>query len=220
MTRYVLAMVLIIAGAVSAFPQQEPDEAEILRQLGMGGTFALGNLALRDLQRGNDPVLQLKRFFAEAKMPLSRTQERQLSEIIDAQVKALQDSGKPDEEAVRRANQEFTKKSNDIFTQEQRAELRRYRTEQIMTGGGFPALRLVLENAQAPLTADQERQIQGLYDDFNQHLNQISRESKNAPDRAQLDKLEAEALAKVIRGLTPAQRRALAASGRGPLTRR
>jgi hypothetical protein len=41
---------------------QVPTEEELLRQLGMGGTFAVGNLAVRDLQRGLDPVQQFKRF--------------------------------------------------------------------------------------------------------------------------------------------------------------
>lgn len=201
--------------AVPAFAQDQ-DEA-FLRDLGMGALFADGNLALRQLQRGNDPVQQLKRFFAEVKAPLTPAQERQLNSIVDAQIKVLVAAGE-DQDAIRRANQEFTRKTNEVYTAEQRAELRRYRTEQIMMGGGFPALRLVLENAQTPLTPEQEKEASQLYLDFNRQVTQLARDAKGVPDRAELDKLENSALGKVVRLLTPAQRRALAASRQGSIT--
>ena len=221
MTRCVFAIALLIAGSSTGFAQ-ELDEAEILRQLGMGGTFAMGNLALRDYQRGNDPVQQLKRFFREAKLPLTGAQERQLNAAVETQVKTLQalPSDQTNEEALRRANLEFTRKTNEILTADQRAELRRYRTEQIMMRGGFPALRFILENAQTPMTPEQEKQVQSLYEDFNRQVNQLARDAKGTPDRGQLDKLENEALAKVIRLLTPPQRRALATSRQGSLSRK
>ena len=214
MKSFIWVMALILSAA-PAFAQ-DPEES-ILRELGMGAIFADGNLALRQLQRGNDPVQQLKRFFAEAKLPLSSAQERQLNKIVDAQIKALQAAG-PYEDVVRRTNGEFTKKSNEVFTAEQRAELRRYRTEQIMMGGGFPALRFVLENAQTPLTAEQEKQAALLYTDFNRKVTQLQRDSKGVPDRAELDQLENEALGKVVRLLTPAQRKSLAMSRQGNIT--
>src|SRR5262252_2174927 len=209
-----LPIVGLILFAVPLFAQ-DPEES-VLRELGMGAIFADGNLALRQLQRGDDPVQQLKRFFIEAKLPLTTHQERHLKSIVDAQIKALQAAGH-NEEAVRQANQEFTRSSNEVFTAEQRTELRRYRTEQIMMRGGFPALRLTLENAQTPLTPEQEKQAQALYADFNRQVAQLGRDSSGVPDRADLDKLEGEALSKVVRLLTPAQRRALAASRQGSL---
>jgi hypothetical protein len=212
MQRYawILAIVLGVVPALA----QDPEEA-VLRELGMGAIFADGNLALREIRRGNDPVQQLKRFFAQAKLPLTSAQERQLNTVLDSQIQMLQAAQNDD--AVRRANQEFTRKSNEIFTAEQRAELRRYRTEQIMMRGGFPALRLTLENAQTPFTPDQEKQVQSVYDDFNRQVTQLSRDSKGTRDRDQLDKLENEALGRVVRLLTPAQRRALAAARQGSL---
>ena len=213
MRRY-LGIVALVVFAVPVFAQ-DPEEA-FLRELGMGALFADGNLALRQLQRGNDPVQQLKRFFLEAKLPLTSAQERQLNQVVDAQIKALQNAGQ-NEEAVRRANIEFTRKSNEVFSAEQRTELRRYRTDQIMMGGGFPALRLVLENAQTPLTPEQEKQASLLYIDFNRQVTQLTRDFKGIPDRAELDKLENEALGRVVRLLTPAQRRALSASRQGSL---
>jgi hypothetical protein len=214
MRRFLWIMALIFV-SVPAFAQ-DPEEA-FLRELGMGALFADGNLAFRQLQRGNDPVEQLKRFFAEAKLPLASTQVRQLNSIVEVQIKALQSSGQ-DEDAVRRANRELSRKSNEVYTADQRAALRRYRTEQIMMGGGFPALRLVLENAQTPLTLEQEKQASLLYTDLNRQVTQLVRDSKGTTDNVGLDKLENDALGKVLRLLTQDQRKALAASRRGSIT--
>jgi hypothetical protein len=166
---WVIALALI---AIPSFAQQETSEEQILRELGMGGTFALGNLAVRDLQRGNDPVQQLKRFFIEAKLPLKSAQTKQLESIVDAQGKALI-AAAGNEDSARRINQEYSRKVNEVLTPEQRAELRRYRTEQIMMRGGFQALRLVMENAQTPFTENQEKQIQAVYVDFNRQIDQV-----------------------------------------------
>jgi hypothetical protein len=206
---WIVAFVLSVAPAFA----QDPEESA-LRELGMGALFADGNLALRQLQRGDDPVQQLKRFFAQAGLPLTSAQQRLLSALVDAQMKALEAPGQ-NEETIRQANREFARKSNEVFTPEQRAELRRYRAEQIMMRGGFPALRLVLENAQTPFTPEQETQVQAVYADFNRQMIQLTRDSKAVPDRAALDKLENAALARVVRLLTPEQRRALWASRQG-----
>jgi hypothetical protein len=205
----ILAVLLVVVPAFA----QDPEES--LRELGMGALFADGNLFLRQLQRGEDPVQQLKRFFAQAKLPLTSAQLRQLNSIEAAVVKSLEAAG-DNEEAIRRANLEFTKKTNEVYTPEQRTELRRYRTEQIMMRGGFPALRFTLETAQVPLTPEQEKQVQAAYLDFNRQVAQLQREGNNT-DRATLDKLEVTALGKVIRLLNPAQRRALAESRQGSL---
>ena len=198
---------------------QETSEESVLRELGMGGTFGLGNLAVRDIQRGNDPVQQLKRFFAQSKFPLTSAQEKQLNSIVDAQAKALL-AGADNEDVVRRINLEYTRKVNEVLSQDQRGELRRYRTEQIMMRGGFQALRLLMENAETPFTPEQEKQIQGIYGDFNRQVDQLTRDAKGKTDRAQLDKLENEALGKVVRLMNPPQRRALAASRQGAITSR
>jgi len=212
--KYHVCLLALIVSVGPAFAQEAEESA--LRELGMGGIFALGNLALRDVQIGNDPVLQLKRFFKEAKLPLSSAQEKQLQGTVDAQVKALTDAA-DNEEATRRINVEYTRKVNETLTADQRSELRRYRTEQIMMRGGFQALRLILENAEVPFTADQEQKVQALYVDFNRQVDQLSKDAKGRPDRETLDKLESSELAKIVRLMTPAQRRALAASRQGAL---
>src|SRR6266566_8455004 len=100
----------LIFSAAPAFAQVAQDREEsALRELGMGGIFAEGNLAVRDYQRGNDPVQQLKRFFAEAKQPLTSAQEKQLNSIVEGQVKAMLASAQ-NEESTRRMNLEYSKK--------------------------------------------------------------------------------------------------------------
>jgi hypothetical protein len=213
--KFAVWLFALILSAAPAFAQDREETA--LRELGMGGLFAEGNLAVRDYQRGNDPVQQLKRFFAEAKQPLTSAQEKQLNSIVENQVKAMQASAQ-NEESTRRLNLEYTKKINDTLTPDQRNSLRRYRTEQIMMRGGFQAVKLILENGQAPFTAEQEIKAQDLYLEFNRKVDQLARDSKGTPDRAQLDKLENEALGQIVRLLTPEQRRALATSRQGTVT--
>ena len=104
---------------------------------------------------------------------------------------------------LRRLNLEYNRKINEALTPDQRTTLRRYRTEQIMLRGGFPALKLILEDAQAPFTADQEATVQSLYGELNQQVAQFKQESKGTPDRVQLYKLEHDALGQVVRLLTP-----------------
>jgi hypothetical protein len=215
--KYYVAFFAIVMTASSAFAQDVEESA--LRELGMFGVYSLGNIALTDVQRGNDPVQQMKRFFLQAKLPLTSAQEKQLNGVVDGQVKALVAAGQ-NEDGVRRVNIEYTKKLNETLTADQRTELRRYRTEQIMLRGGFPALKLVLENGNAPFAEEQEKQVQALYLDFNRQVDAMTREAKGTPDHAQLSALENQELGKVVKLLTPEQRRVLALSRQGPVNGR
>ena len=215
--KYHAALLVFVLSAAPAFAQNADEEA--IRELGMFGVYSLGNLALSDIQRGNDPVQQMKRFFVQAKLPLTSAQEKSLTALIDSEVKTLQTAGQ-NEDAVRRVNADYTRKLNEVLTADQRAELRRYRAEQIMLRGGFPALKLVLENGNAPFNEQQEKQVQALYLEFNQKVNALMRDKQGNPDRAELSALESQELGKVVRLLTPEQRRALAASRQGPFNAR
>src|SRR3974377_1788333 len=103
MKHYALFLVLVLSAA-PVFAQDAEETA--LRELGMFGVYSLGNLALADIQRGNEPVQQLKRFFSEAKLPLSSQQEKQLTVVVDDAVKALQADPR-NEDAARRINGEY-----------------------------------------------------------------------------------------------------------------
>src|SRR5215813_727019 len=110
--KYHAALLVFVLSAAPAFAQN-PDE-EAIRELGMFGVYSLGNLALNDIQRGNDPVQQMKRFFAQAKLPLTSAQEKTLNGLIDSEVKSLQAAGQ-NEDAVRRINSDYTKKLNEVL---------------------------------------------------------------------------------------------------------
>ncbi len=196
---WTLAIFLIAAPAFA----QDPEEA--LRELGMGGVFATANLPLMEMSRANDPVQQLKRFFLEARMPLTNDQVKRLGTIIDAQRTALNNTS-PSDPGIARMNLDFMRRINGVLTQDQNSTWRRFRTEQIMMRGGFPALKLILENAEKPLTEEQEKNVIGFYNEFNEQIN------KETPNRVTLDKLEHDALVKVIRILNFEQRQALLTS--------
>ena len=65
-----------------------------------------------------------------------------------------------------------------------------------------------------------QSQVQALYLEFNQKVNALVRDKQGNPDRAELSALESQELGKVVRLLTPEQRRALAASRQGPFNAR
>jgi len=210
---WIFASVLCVAPTLAQIPTEE----ELLRQLGMGGTFAIGNLAVRELQRGQDPVEQFKRFFVEAGSPLSSAQMRQLSSLVDSQVEAIVAAGS-DEQKTQQLNTDYKRKLIELLTPQQRIELRRYRTQQIMMGGGFQALKLILENGQTPFSPEQEKEVRAVYLDFDAKVDQLPKPAKGAPNRADLDRLENVALGRVVRLLTPAQRKILATSRQGSIT--
>ena len=206
--KYGICVLILMFRIVPAFAQET--EEDMLRDLGMMGDFALGDLALNDIKTQNDPLMQLKRFFGQAKLPLTSAEERQLRSTIDGTIKTLR-SAKSDVD-VRRANQAFTRNMFAVLTPVQQTALRRYMNEQVMMRGGFPALKLLLENAQTPLSEDQENQIIPLYKQFNAQVDQLSAQNNGNSDREQLEKLETQTLGSVVKLLTPAQRRSLASA--------
>src|ERR1700694_5739771 len=107
--KYHVGFFTVILTVSSAFAQDVEDS--VLRELGMFGVYSLGNLALNDVQRGNDPVQQMKRFFTPEKLPLTSAEEKQLNVIVAGQVKALLAAGE-NEDAVRRVNADYTKRVN------------------------------------------------------------------------------------------------------------
>jgi hypothetical protein len=193
---------------------QDPDDFESR----IGAVFAEGNLALRDAQSENHPVQQLKRFFNQAKMPLTSAQERQLNSIVEAQEKAVM-AARKNEEAIRAANEGYTGKFYGVLTPEQRLTLRRYRTDQIMLRGGFGSLKMLLDNAKTPLTSEQEQQARSLYEELNAEVKKLPRDSKGTPDRMLLDKAENSALARVVKLLTPEQLQVLINSRQSSVNR-
>jgi Spy/CpxP family protein refolding chaperone len=208
----------IFALLMSAVPSvaQDSDEAG-LRDSNIGGQFALGNLTLRDtIKRVNDPVGQLKDFFTEARLPMTKEQERNVAAVVEAQQKDMQaildhpaDGGSVD--TTRNLNQEYLKRVNTILTPEQQSAWRHYRVEQIRLRGGFPVLKLILEDAGVPLSADGEKSIQEIFENFAARRTRLTESNPN-PGVAEIDRLVYAEFNRVVALLTPDQRRALQSS--------
>jgi hypothetical protein len=66
-----------------------------------------------------------------------------------------------------------------------------------------------MEEAGAALTPDQEKQIQGFYDEDAQQRVQLPKETQGRPDPAKLADIDKATMGKVVKVLTAAQRTAL-----------
>ena len=110
---------------------------------------------------------------------------------------------------LRRINDDLVTKINAVLKPDQQAAFKKFRNDEIRKAGGFPALKLVMEEAGAAFTPEQEQQIQELYAEDARQRGQLMRESQGRPDPAKLDELEKGTLTKVARLLNPSQRKAL-----------
>jgi hypothetical protein len=202
----------VLLCAIPAFCQDVEDPA--LREA--GGLFSYGNLFVRDLNPTNDPVLQLKAFFSDARMPITKDQEKRLQAIVEAQQKDLAatldrirvEGGSPD--TIRKMNQEYMKQVNAVLSQEQQGEWRHYRVEQIKLRGGFASLQAMLEEAKVPLSEEQRMSIERIYKNFEERRSQVAADSKSTPDK--MDNLVLGEFHRVSALLTPEQRKAVMAT--------
>ena len=110
---------------------------------------------------------------------------------------------------LRRINEDLVTKINAALKPDQQLVFKKFRNDEIKKAGGFPALRLVMEEAGASLTPEQEQQIQALYTEEAGQRIQLMRESQGRPEPAKLDELEKGTMLKVARVLNAAQRKAL-----------
>jgi hypothetical protein len=108
---------------------------------------------------------------------------------------------------MNRMNKELQDKVTASLKPEQQAALKKYQDDQIKKAGGFGALKLTLQQAGAPLTAEQETQIQGFYSDEAQQRQQLMRESMGQPDKAKLDSLTNGTMLKIVKVLNADQKK-------------
>ncbi len=92
---------------------------------------------------------------------------------------------------------------------DQQAAFKKWQNDEIRKGGGFAALKVTMEEAGAPLSDTQEPQIRSLYLEDTQQRAQLRREGQGTADPAKVAELEKATLAKVVKLLTPDQRKAL-----------
>jgi hypothetical protein len=110
---------------------------------------------------------------------------------------------------MNRINVELQNKVVATLKPEQQASLKKYQNDQIKKAGGFPALKLNMQEAGAALTADQEKQIQAVYNDEDEQRQQLTRESQGQPDKAKMDALTNATMLKVAKLLTADQKKVL-----------
>jgi len=115
----------------------------------------------------------------------------------------------PAAQELKKVNDDLMAKITRVLKPDQQAAFKKFQNDEIKKAGGFAALKVVMEEAGAPLTAEQEPQIRALYTEDAQQRVQLFRESQGRPDPARVADLERTTMGKVARLLTPAQRKAL-----------
>jgi len=180
-----------------------------------------------------DRLVRLRELLLSANLPLAREQEAALNSFLNAEISAMRrtlqeriaelekkrgggaGSGNlpsMDELApeIIRLNDQLLGKMAGLpgLKPEQQAFVKKLYQDQVKSRGGFEAIKLTLENAGVPFSAEQIGQIQPLFDEQNQAKLQLLKES---PDKVKIDQLQRETLSKVIQLLTPMQRSALVA---------
>ncbi len=97
-----------------------------------------------------------------------------------------------------------------VLTPPQQSVVKKIYKDQIKAHGGFEAIRMAMEDASVPFTAEQTSQIQPLFEEKEKQRLQLTKEAAGQPvEKAKLDQLDRDTLAKVLKLLTPAQRTAL-----------
>jgi hypothetical protein len=159
-----------------------------------------------------NPMDQVKTFLAKANITLNADQEKTLRPVVEAALKQFREIGdrrRGGGEEIRKLNDDLIARISAVLKPDQQAAFNKFQNDEIKKGGGFAALKIVMEEAGAPLTSEQEPQIQGFYNEDAQQRAVLLRESQGKPDPAKLADLQKATMAKVVRVLTPAQRKAL-----------
>lgn len=113
---------------------------------------------------------------------------------------------------MHRMNEDLLAKVTAALKPEQQSALKRYRDDQIKQGGGLEALKLTMQEAGQPLTADQEAKAKALYDQQGVQRRQLTQESQGRPEPAKLQQLDREMMPKLLQLLSAEQKKALAES--------
>jgi hypothetical protein len=106
----------------------------------------------------------------------------------------------------------FTKvASHSTLNPTQQSVLTKMARAQIRSRGGYEALRITMEDAGTPFSAEQVPKVQALFEEQKTARAALAKESQGTPDPARLRQLERDTLTKVVGLLAPAQRTALLA---------
>jgi len=84
---------------------------------------------------------------------------------------------------LKRINDDLVTKISTVLKPDQQAAFKKFRTDEIRKAGGFPALKLVMEDAGAAFTPEQEQQIQELYAEDARQRGQLIASLRAVPIR-------------------------------------
>ena len=176
-----------------------------------------------------NPTDQMEEVLSQAGVPLSDEQKKALETLQNEQREAMRQAfqqsggaqrdgarGAPGERRggappMRRQFEAFQEKLLATLTPAQQDVWKKFQNDQIRRRGGYAALRLALEEAGAPVTPEQEAQLQSLFQSYAEQQRELRRAAGQGvqPDPAQLRQLETQHLTQLAKLLNPAQRRAL-----------
>jgi hypothetical protein len=122
----------------------------------------------------------------------------------------------PAAEQLKKINDDLMGKITAALTPDQQTAFKKYLNGEIKKQGGLGALKVTMEEAGAPFTPEQQTQLEGFYNEDAQQRTQLRRESQGNPDPAKLADIDKATMTKVVKILTPAQRKALADSRAKP----
>jgi len=174
-----------------------------------------------------DRLVRLRELFAGANMPLAKEQEAALNSFLNAEIPAMRRTlqeriaafgnlpsmGELAPEIIRLNDQLLGKMAiAQGLNPQQQAFTKKLYKDQVKSRGGFDAIKLTLEDAGAAFSPEQITQIQPLFDEQNRAKLQLLKETQDQPpEKAKIDQLQRDTLARVLKLLTPAQRTALLA---------
>ena len=219
-----LWLLVVLLAAATAFAQEDAPA---------GGLTGGGAQVFSRVDAVN-PMDQVKTFLVKINITLTADQEKALRPTVEAALQQLRDVSEragagrggrgdrkggapslavlangPAAEQIRKINDDLIAKITEVLKPDQQAVFKKFLNDQIRKAGGFGALKLAMEEAGAPLTADQEPQIQAFYDEDAKQRAQMLRESQGKPDPVKIADLQKATMANVVKVLTPAQRKAL-----------
>jgi hypothetical protein len=135
-----------------------------------------------------NPMDQVKSFLSKASITLNSDQEKTLRPSIESTLKQLRESNgrRGGSEEIRKLNDDLIAKITAVLKPDQQAAFKKFQNDEIKKAGGFGALKIVMEEAGAPLSAEQQPQIEAFYNEDTQQRTALVRESQGHPDPAKL----------------------------------
>jgi hypothetical protein len=201
----VVRRIWLFSVLLAATPLFAQDDAPAGALTGNGGAQVFSRVDAAN------PMDQVKAFLSKASITLSADQEKMLRPSVEATLKQLREINgrRGGGEEIRKLNDDLIAKITAVLKPDQQAAFKKFQNDETKKAGGFGALKIVMEEAGAPLTADQQPQIEAFYNEDAQQRAALLRESQGHPDPAKLADLQKATMAKVVKVLTPAQRKAL-----------